>query len=84
MIDVFAIKPPTLSGLNAVDGSGKIAGGTTGSASWILIPTRDAAPDAPLVYLVAGTLKYVQDGRQVVVPLQPVPITVYPGSLAAT
>lgn len=80
-LDVFAIKPPALSGLSAVDGTGVINGGSKGSASWILIPTRDAAPESSVVYLVAGTLKYVQDGRQIVVPLQPVPITVYPDPL---
>ncbi len=78
---VFAYKPPTLSGLGAIDGTGTINGGTTGRATWILIPTREAAPDAPQVYLVSGTLSYTQNGLQVVVPLQPVPITVYPDPL---
>ncbi|HRZ54218.1 MAG TPA: cadherin-like domain-containing protein [Candidatus Paceibacterota bacterium] len=77
MGDVFAIRPPT----TPVDGTGEAAAMSTWSASWILIPTREAAPESAKVYLVGGTLKYVQDGRQVVVPLQPVPITVYPDPL---
>jgi len=76
--DKFGIRPPTLRGLNAVDGTGLIAANATGGASWILIPNTDAAPNGPTEYTVSGLLTYVQDGRQVVVPLAPVPITVFP------
>jgi subtilase family serine protease len=77
MGDVFAIRLPT----TPVDGTGEAAARSTWSASWILIPTREAAPESPKLYLVGGTLKYVQGGRQIIVPLQPVPITVYPDPL---
>ncbi|HLP75882.1 MAG TPA: Ig-like domain-containing protein, partial [Candidatus Paceibacterota bacterium] len=77
-IGAFGIRPPTLVSLSAVDGTGLIDPQTTGEASWIIIPGSDAAPEAPTVYYVSGTLKYSQDGLLVTVPLAAVPITVYP------
>ncbi len=75
---LFGIRPPTLENLSAVDGTGVISEQTTGRATWILIPTQDAAPDAPVEYYISGTLRYVQDGLLVTVPLSAVAITVHP------
>ncbi len=75
----FAIAPPDLSGLTAVDGTGTLPGGTAGTANWIIIPTLDAAPSAGFtVYLVGGTLSYTQDGTPVTIPLAGAPIQVFP------
>ena len=75
----FAIAPPTLSGLTAVDGTGTLPGGTVGTANWTIIPTLDAAPTTGMtVYLVGGMLSYTQDGAPVSVPLAPAPIQVFP------
>lgn len=76
--DLFGIRPPTLENWSAVDGTGLISEQSTGRATWILIPTQDAAPEAPVQYFIGGTLRYLQDDLQVTVPLTPVPITVYP------
>ncbi|MBI3851080.1 MAG: hypothetical protein HY298_12505 [Verrucomicrobia bacterium] len=76
--DKFGLEPPRLTGLNAVDGTGVVPSEATGIASWILIPNSDAAPEGPTQYSVGGLLTYTQDGRQIMVPLLPVPITVFP------
>ncbi len=76
---LFGVRSPEVSGFNAVDGTGTLAGQTTGIATWILMPTLDAAPTTgSTLYLVGGTLSYVQDGTQVTVPLAPAPIQVFP------
>lgn len=76
--DRFGIRDPALNGISAVDGTGTVNLGTTASAAWILIPTRDAAGAEPIVYTVGGTLTYRQEDLELVVPLLPVPITVHP------
>ena len=74
----FFIEGPVLSGFTAVDGSGVLNGGASGSAVYTFIPTVDAAPDAPQSFQIGGTLSYLDNGEQVVVPLLSAPITVYP------
>src|SRR5208282_4750289 len=76
--NLFYIAPPTLAGLNAVDGTGSMATGTSGTATWTIIPTTNAAPNGPTQFAVGGTLSYMLDGQQVVIPLFAVPITVMP------
>jgi len=76
--NLFAIVPPTLTGLNAVDGTGTLAEDASGTASWTIIPATNAAPTAPTQFAIGGTLSYVLDGQQVVIPLFAVPITVLP------
>ena len=65
-------------GLAAVDGSGSLASGQSGSAQWTLIPTAAAAPQAATNYLVSGTLSYAQGGVTVTIPLAPAAINVQP------
>ncbi|MGC3958042.1 MAG: CARDB domain-containing protein [Verrucomicrobiota bacterium] len=74
----FVVEGPVLSGLTGVDGSGELMGGATGSSVYTFIPTTDAAPDQPKTYQIGGTLRYIDDGQEVVVPLLSAPITVYP------
>ena len=76
--DLFVINTNTITGITAVDGGGVINPSSSGSASWILIPTHDAAPDLPTPYQVGGVLSYTQGGQHVVIPLAPAPITVQP------
>jgi hypothetical protein len=76
--DLFGFRPPQLSGLNAIDGTGTLGPDATGSATFILVPTRDAAPEVPTQYGVGGYLTYRIDGKLVTVPLVPVTITVFP------
>ncbi|MCX6928321.1 MAG: immunoglobulin domain-containing protein, partial [Verrucomicrobia bacterium] len=75
---LFGVRPPELSGLNAVDGSGLLNSGATGRATWTLIPATNAAPIGPTPYTIGGELVYVLDGQTVHIPLFPVPITVLP------
>ncbi|MCX6924831.1 MAG: putative Ig domain-containing protein [Verrucomicrobia bacterium] len=75
---LFGIRPPELTGLTGVDGSGVLPGQTTGSVRWEIIPSSDAAPTNPAVYFVAGRLKYAQAGTLLSVPLAPTDITVLP------
>ncbi len=74
----FGIRTPELSGLGAVDGTGTIGAQSTGRATWILVPTSDAAPTGPVVHYVSGTLTYRQDGVMITVPLAPSRIEVLP------
>ena len=76
--ELFGIRDPVIAGLGAVDGTGTLAPNTTGSSSWIIIPTHDAAPEVPTVYGVGGVLMYDQDGQSIVIPLFSAPITVNP------
>ncbi len=80
-ISLFGIRPPELTAISDVNGTGTIAPGTTATAVWTIIPTRDAAPEAPTRYLVGGTLSYNQDGQTVNQPLWPAPIMVKPDPL---
>ncbi len=75
----FGIREPVLGGLSAVNGTGIIQPKTIGSASWILIPSLEAAPtNGVALFLVGGTLSYSQDGADLTIPLAPAPIQVYP------
>ncbi len=78
--DRFAITGPELSGLTGVDGSGIVGPGSHGVAKYTFIPNSDAAPDTPTVYRIGGTLRYLspETGQEVIVPLLPSTITVYP------
>lgn len=80
-ISLFGIRPPELTGITNIDGQGTIPPGTTVQAVWIIIPTRDAAPEAPTRYTVGGTLSYKQSGEQINMPLFPAPILVKPDPL---
>ncbi len=76
--EVFGVRAPVLKGLTGVDGHGAIAPNATGSASWILVPTSEAAPFGPTRYGIGGVLSYWQDGNTITIPLFSAPITVFP------
>jgi len=76
--DRFTILTNGLSNLSATDGTGIVTPSTTGTAAWLILPAPEAAPDQPTAYSVGGYLSYQQGGTMLVVPFQPVPITVYP------
>ncbi len=80
---LFAVHPPQLSGLSAVDGTGTLAGGATGKGNWLLIPTTEAATAGPEEFLISGRLRYRQVGLQLNVPLAPAAITVFPSPALA-
>jgi hypothetical protein len=78
---LFGIYPPELSGINDINGNGLIQPGITASGTWLIVPTRDAAPDEPLMYYVGGELSYVQGSSLITMPLFPAPILVMPDPL---
>jgi uncharacterized repeat protein (TIGR01451 family) len=75
----FGIREPELAGITGVGGAGTLGTRATGTASWIIIPTLDAAPtNGEAFYLVGGTMTYRQGGLDIAVPLAPAPIRVFP------
>jgi len=74
----FVIRPPTVTGMGDVDGTGTVGPFGSGAAEYLFIPTRDAAPTAPTVYRIGGSLRYIDNGQEVTVPLLSSTITVYP------
>lgn len=76
--DLFAIRPPVVSGLTAVDGTGLIAPNSVGQATWTIIPTTDAARNGPEDFVVGGVLRYHHDGLNLTVPLAGYSIAVHP------
>lgn len=79
--DRFGMHEPELSGIADVNGSGTVQPGTTASATWLLVPSRDAAPEMPTQYYVGGSFSYTQSGETVTIPLFPAPILVKPDPL---
>ena len=51
---LFGITGPQLSGLTAVDGTGQVAPGATGTAQFTFIPTDQAAVNGPTEYHIGG------------------------------
>ena len=75
----FGVTDPFLDGsLTGIDGTGVIAGRTSGSATFTIVPSQLAAPAGEEVYTVSGSLSYNEDGTQVSFPLAPEDITVQP------
>ena len=74
----FAIEPPTLEGIDRVDGTGTVAANSTATMRWLLIPTDEAAPQTATDYMVGGLLGYELNGNALTVPLEAVKITVHP------
>ena len=65
--------------MTAVDGTGVIAGDSSGTVEYTFVPTHDAAPTLPVHYSVGGTLSYVQNGNHCHrYALAPQSIYVYP------
>ncbi len=79
--DRFGIRPPELTGISDVNGTGTIQPGSTARAVWTIIPNREAAPDQPTDYFIGGLLEYRQGDAQVSIPLFPARITVRPDPL---
>jgi subtilisin family serine protease len=75
---LFLVQGPDLSGITAVDGTGTLPPATSGEVKYTFIPTDDAASDGPTQYFIGGTLRYIEDGTVVTVPLLPATVTVFP------
>src|SRR5262249_14677819 len=75
---LFQVTGPSLTGLDAADGTGTLASGASGQAVFTLVPTNDAAPGNATRYYVSGALTFQEDGMDLVVPFAPATITVMP------
>ena len=52
---LFGVSLESLTRMSAVDGTGVLAGNSTGAARWQLVPTVDAAPMGATRFLVGST-----------------------------
>jgi hypothetical protein len=64
MNDRFVILPPEVTGFTSVN-RGTLASHGAGVSSWLIRPTRDAAPRAVTYYSVSGQMTYDQNGQHV-------------------
>jgi hypothetical protein len=76
--EFFGVQQSTLSGLTGIDGTGVLAGSSTGKVEWTIMPTRDAALITATAYSISGQISYVKDGLHLTIPLYPATITVLP------
>jgi hypothetical protein len=75
---LFDVAEPELTGIADIEGSGVLPPGGSATASWRVIPTRDAAPLEPVLYSFGGQLSYVLEGASINMPLLPDALWVYP------
>ncbi len=74
----FTIASTTLQGIDALDGTGVILPSTTALAKFMIFALEAAAATGPTEYAIAGTLRYRENGEEIVVPLASVRIVVQP------
>lgn len=76
----FFIRISSKQGIDDVDGGGQVAGNSTATINWLLIPAPGAAGETPLGkrYLVGATLRYRFGTEVHVMELNPDAITVKP------
>ena len=75
---LFVIGTPSTTITNGVDGSGTLAGGSTGQATWLFMALREAAPVTNTLYDVGGQINYTLSGVLYTATLLPDTITVVP------
>lgn len=75
---LFQLRAPELTGIGAIDGTGNVGAQSTARASWVLVPTSEAAPFGTVRHFVSGTLRYRQNDVLVNLPLANAPIDVLP------
>ena len=75
---IYLAGQPSLIGISAVDGNGRLGKDLSGSAEWLMIPYSHAAPQDDTQYDVGGRLSYSVGGSEFSVPLLPDTITVKP------
>jgi len=78
--DLFQVSTESLKNLTAIDSTGTLLPQDTGSATILFIPSKYAAPTAPVKYSFGGTLSYLDPftGLTVVKNLDPSVMTVNP------
>lgn len=76
----FFVAAPTLSGINAIDGSGSVAPKTAGQIDWLIIPAPGTGGTQPQgkLYFVGATLTYTLAGKTTTVNVLPDSIVVKP------
>jgi len=76
--DLFGIYDPEVVGFTPANSPWTLAAQSTGVADWLIVPTTEVAPEGATVVFVGAILEYTDQGREVTMPLEAVPITVYP------
>ncbi len=74
----FGIAEPQVIGMTSVNGTGTLAPGAEGTATWLIVPRDEAAPTEPTIYGFGGTLQYVANGTTLTIPMEQVRLTVLP------
>lgn len=76
----FFIRIDRMSGIDKIDGTGRVAPSTTGEIHWLIIPTPGAGGTNPLgtLYLVGATLSYRLGGDTQTLQVAPDSILVKP------
>lgn len=77
---LFAIQVESTQGIAAFDGTAALLPASEASATWILIPSDDAAPTESVAYSVSGSLSFVRNGVFTLLPLAPIAIQVQPNA----
>lgn len=77
---LFLIEEPELEGISDVSGGGSLPEGSSGRASWRIIPSDLAAPTEDTPYFVTGEFQYRVNGSLITVPLAPAQILVRPNA----
>jgi uncharacterized repeat protein (TIGR01451 family) len=81
----FFLRIDSLTGINAIDGTGSVAPKTTGEIHWLIIPAQGAGGIAPQgkLYFVGASLTYTALGNTSTIAVTPDFITVKPQPLLA-
>jgi uncharacterized repeat protein (TIGR01451 family) len=81
----FFVSVSSLSGINAIDGTGTVAPTTTGEIHWLIVPAAGSGGTQPQgrLYFVGASLSYTLLGNTTTVAVTPDSITVTPQPLLA-
>ena len=79
--DLFQINTTSMSQITGIDGTGSLDAQKEGVVQFMMIPTIEAAPSAPVVYSFGGSFTFLDpfSGEEMTYQLFPVSLTVNPG-----
>jgi len=77
---LFNVQLETIDGIAAFDGTASLLPANNASATWMLIPSNEAAQTVPVNYVVSGAVSFVRNGVFTLLPLAPITIEVLPNA----
>jgi hypothetical protein len=77
---LFNVQLETIDGIAAFDGTASLLPANNASATWVLIPSNEAAQTVPVNYVVSGAVSFVRNGVFTLLPLAPITIEVLPNA----